>query len=99
MKKKLFLLLLSSLLIVGCANTGSGAIGGTTLGAGTGALLGQAIGKNTKTTLIGAGIGAAAGAIVGTLQDGNRIQEQQLEEQQKRPVYYPSATEQPKYQY
>ncbi len=100
MKKKLCLLLVI-LSLVGCANAGSGAIGGTTLGAGTGALLGQAIGHNSKSTLIGAGIGAAAGAIVGTLQDGNKIQEQQLYKQQSRPIYYPveSGSEQPRYPY
>ena len=35
------------------------------IGAGGGALVGQAIGRDTSSTLIGAGVGAAAGALVG----------------------------------
>ncbi len=42
---------------------------GAAVGAGGGALAGQAIGRDTKSTLIGAGIGAAAGYIIGNQQD------------------------------
>lgn len=43
--------------------TGTGV--GAAAGAGIGAILGQAIGHNTTSTLIGAGIGAALGGIAG----------------------------------
>ncbi len=59
-------MLISSLAITGCetrAQTGSLA------GAGIGALLGQAIGGDTKATLIGTAIGAGAGYLIGNSQD------------------------------
>ena len=58
-----------SLTLGGCAGTtpqqqraGTGAL----LGAAGGALAGQAIGGNTKSTVIGAGAGALLGAVVGS---------------------------------
>ena len=66
--KKITLL---SLLVVfgfatGCVTkTGSGAL----LGGALGALTGQAIGKDTKGTLIGAGVGAAIGGAIGNQED------------------------------
>jgi len=55
-------------MLTGCAGatkqqTGTGV--GAAAGAGIGAILGQAIGHNTTSTLIGAGIGAALGGIAG----------------------------------
>ena len=69
MKKFLLLLATSIVLLTGCSNVGSNTIGSTTVGAGAGALLGQAIGKDSKATLLGAGIGALGGALVGSVQD------------------------------
>lgn len=70
MKKiKLTLLVLASsslILFTGCA---SKAESGALIGAGTGALLGQAIGGNTGATVIGAGVGAIAGAAIGDNED------------------------------
>ncbi|MDT8440099.1 MAG: OmpA family protein [Desulfuromonadales bacterium] len=67
--RKLSVLVLSVLLIWGCAQpmsqTQKGAAVGTGVGAAVGAGLGQAIGGDTKATLIGAGIGAAVGAMAG----------------------------------
>ena len=60
--------LLLSAVLAGCAATereqraGTGAL----IGAGAGALAGQAIGGNTRSTVIGAGAGALLGAVVGT---------------------------------
>lgn len=88
---KKILISLSMLALVGCANTGSGAIGGTTLGAAAGAGLGQAIGNDTQSTLIGAAAGAVGGALIGTMQDRNTIEQQKLEEQRiqnQKPQYY-----------
>lgn len=55
--------------LTGCQ---SDAQSGALLGAGIGALAGQAIGGNTKSTLIGAAAGAGAGAIVGNERDKAR---------------------------
>ncbi|MCP4759457.1 MAG: glycine zipper 2TM domain-containing protein [Planctomycetes bacterium] len=49
---------------------------GTLIGAGGGALAGQAIGHNTESTLIGAGVGALGGYIVGNEMDKKRNREQ-----------------------
>jgi outer membrane lipoprotein SlyB len=46
-----------------CTTTEKGAVGGAVAGA----LVGQAVGGNTKSTLIGAGIGAVGGAVAGEL--------------------------------
>lgn len=65
-------LLIIMLLSVSCAtipedryNTQKGAA----IGAGIGALLGQAIGRDTEGTLLGAGIGTVIGAIAGNAVD------------------------------
>lgn len=42
---------------------------GAAIGAGIGALAGQAIGRNTGGTLLGAGIGTLAGSIIGNARD------------------------------
>jgi outer membrane lipoprotein SlyB len=56
------LTLLGFLSLTGCATK---AENGALIGAGTGALLGQVVGKNTSSTIIGAGLGAIAGAAIG----------------------------------
>ena len=69
----LFFLILSVMFLsVSCAtvpqdryNTQKGAA----IGAGLGALLGQAIGRDTEGTLLGAGIGTVFGAIAGNAVD------------------------------
>ncbi len=52
-------------LLAGCNDAQSGAL----LGAGIGALAGQAIGGNTKSTLIGTAVGAGAGYVIGNESD------------------------------
>jgi hypothetical protein len=54
-----------ALTLGGCSDGEAGAL----LGAGIGALAGQAIGGNTEATLIGAGVGAGTGYIVGNESD------------------------------
>ena len=67
-RKTIITSLLLSAAMAGCAATeqeqraGTGAL----IGAGAGALAGQAIGGNTKSTVVGAGAGALLGAVVGT---------------------------------
>lgn len=59
---------LAVLALSGCAQTdqqqraGTGAL----IGAGAGALAGQAIGRNTQSTVIGAASGALLGAVIGS---------------------------------
>ena len=71
MSKKLVAVLLAlivgfGLLIVGCE---SDAQTGALIGTGVGALAGQAIGGNTKSTVIGGAVGAGAGYVVGNETD------------------------------
>jgi uncharacterized protein YcfJ len=51
--------------LVGCNDAQSGAL----LGAGIGALAGQAIGHDTKSTVIGTAVGAGAGYMIGNESD------------------------------
>ncbi len=60
--------LLLALLLVGCASpyhADRGALVGGVLGAGTGALIGDAVGSPLAGTAIGAGVGAISGAAIG----------------------------------
>jgi hypothetical protein len=59
-------LAVGALFAVGCQND---AQSGGLLGAGIGALAGQALGGDTEATLIGAGVGAGAGYVVGNESD------------------------------
>ena len=60
--------LAAALVVAGCATSeqeqraGTGAL----IGAGAGALAGQALGRDTRSTVAGAGVGALLGAVVGT---------------------------------
>lgn len=70
MKSYLFLVVIAGLVVTGCAspgyyNTQRGAV----IGGGLGAITGQAIGRNTEATLLGAGIGTLLGTLVGNMED------------------------------
>jgi hypothetical protein len=54
--------------LLGCAGN-SPQTNGAFMGAGLGALAGQAIGGDTDSTLLGAGIGALAGTVMGGQQE------------------------------
>ena len=54
------------------------------LGAAVGALAGQAIGHDTKSTLIGAGVGGIAGYIAGNEVDKDNLSRQQEEQRATR---------------
>jgi hypothetical protein len=72
MTKKIITILLLfavSLGMVFTAGCESDAQTGALIGAGVGALAGQAIGGDTEGTLIGAGAGAAGGYMIGNEQD------------------------------
>jgi len=70
MKKiKLLVLTLATTGLIALTGCASKAENGALIGAGAGALLGQAIGGNTGATVIGAGVGAIAGASIGDNED------------------------------
>ena len=92
MKKNILGLLLLSVMFlsVSCAtipedryNTQKGAV----IGAGIGALLGQAIGRDTEGTLLGAGIGTVIGAIAGNAVDQDYQAARDAAKLNKRVVY------------
>ena len=58
-----FIALSSISMLTACTTTEKGVVGGAVAGA----LIGQAVGGNTQSTLIGAGIGAVAGGVAGEL--------------------------------
>ena len=64
--KTLIILITTLFIMTGCVTkTGTGALGGGALWA----LAGQAIGGDTKSTLIGGAIGAAVGGAIGNQED------------------------------
>src|SRR5439155_14996857 len=66
------ILLLPGLLTCGCAsmsNTEKGVSAGSVIGAGTGALVGNAVGHTGAGALIGAGVGALSGGLIGNAAD------------------------------
>jgi Glycine zipper len=70
------------LLATGCAgmsNTDRGAIGGTAIGAGTGAVIGHALGNTGAGAAIGGGLGLLTGAAIGN--DIDRKEEKRAVEQ------------------
>ncbi len=75
MAKNLFIILLVFVVSVGLAFVAgceSDAQTGALIGAGIGAIAGQAIGGDTEATLIGAGAGAAGGYMIGNERDKNK---------------------------
>lgn len=67
-KKTIAMLILTTSLLGACT-AGNKKMSGTAGGAAAGALIGQIVGKDTKGTLIGAGIGALAGLGWGAYKD------------------------------
>lgn len=61
----------ASMTLTGCNDAQAGSL----LGAGIGALAGQAAGGDTEATLIGTGIGAGAGYIIGNESDKAKSQQ------------------------
>lgn len=72
MKKSLFYLLATTLLLVSCKSwnrTQKGAVIGTTSGAAAGAVIGKASGNTALGAIIGATVGGATGVIIGHKMD------------------------------
>ncbi|OPY01465.1 MAG: hypothetical protein A4E60_01702 [Syntrophorhabdus sp. PtaB.Bin047] len=62
-------LIIALVTLAGCASEGYNMQKGAAIGAATGALAGQMIGRDTASTLIGAGAGTLVGAIGGNAVD------------------------------
>jgi uncharacterized protein YcfJ len=75
---------ISMVIVTGCDSAGKS---GTLIGAGAGALAGQAIGRDTTGTLIGAGVGAVGGYIVGNEMDKSNAKKQQVSAPAPAPSY------------
>ena len=93
MKQLRISLLISVALVflISCAGTPPGRYNtqrGAAIGAGLGALSGQLIGRNTKSTLIGAGVGTLLGAIVGNAVDQHHQIAREAALTNRRVVYY-----------
>ena len=89
MKTKIIIgIALSALLSGGCASvTGSNVGDSTLIGAGTGAIIGQVAGGDTQSTLVGAALGAAGGALMNGYNE-NKRQDQYREYQYRNNRYY-----------
>jgi uncharacterized protein YcfJ len=92
MQRNIMIFLLLSLLFlsVSCATTQPDRYNtqkGAAIGAGIGALLGQAIGRDTEATLLGAGIGTVFGAIAGNAVDQEHQAAKDAARINKRVVY------------
>jgi uncharacterized protein YcfJ len=61
---------------------------GAAIGAGFGALTGQLIGRNARSTLLGAGVGTLVGAIFGNAVDQERMIAREAAVTNRRIVYY-----------
>ncbi|MEP9370686.1 glycine zipper 2TM domain-containing protein [Mesorhizobium sp. KR1-2] len=77
---------LAALTLAGCNTPQERALGGGAIGAGVGALAGQAIGRNTGSTVAGALIGGAAGALIGAATAPGMCRYQQYDNR-GRPLY------------
>ena len=92
MKKINLIILLISIMLLStsCATTQPDRYNtqrGAMIGAGIGALMGQAIGRDTEGTLLGAGIGTLVGAIAGNAVDQEHQAARDAARLNKRVVY------------
>jgi len=82
MKKILSLFIIVCLYLAGCASPGYyNTQKGAAIGGGLGAIAGQAIGRNTEATLIGAGAGTLLGTIFGNMEDQRASQQRYVQQQ------------------
>ena len=93
MKRIFAFIIVFSLLGAGCASSGRyGTQKGAVIGAGLGAIAGQIIGHNTKSTLIGTGVGALLGTIVGNFEDQRAAEQRdayrEFQVQRTQETYY-----------
>jgi hypothetical protein len=67
--KKVGIVLLASLALIGCTGTQKGATIGGIAGAALGGIIGYQNGHGVEGALIGGGVGAAGGALTGDAMD------------------------------
>lgn len=93
MKKRplfcLMVVIIGMLVFGGCE---SDAQTGALVGSGVGALAGQAIGRDTKSTLIGAAVGGGTGYVIGAEQDKKKMQAQTQTALQDANTFYVNVT-------
>lgn len=82
----IILALALALLTCGCSGQPlstreKGTLGGGVLGAGTGAIIGAAVGHPGAGAAIGGGLGALGGAAVGNTMQNQEVQQQQTQQQ------------------
>ena len=80
-------LVIIGVLITGCTSTQQGAVIGSAVGAGTGAIIGHQSDHRTEGALIGAGIGAITGALVGDFVDNYEVEVRERDRYQAPPEY------------
>lgn len=66
---KKIILTMVSITLIGCSNMDSRTAKGGAIGAVAGAGIGQVVGHDTESTLIGAALGAIGGALIGNAQE------------------------------
>lgn len=82
-RKMVLMVSAAAVLLAGCggqsagefASEHKGGLIGAGVGAGIGALAGQAIGRNTSSTLLGAAIGGGIGYLIGNTQDKKKAEQ------------------------
>lgn len=92
MKNRLLVLafvVVIAFLLQSCASTGYNTQKGAAIGAGVGALAGQAIGHDTASTLIGAAVGGLAGVVGGNAVDQN-VTNKKIEDNTRSQAAYAS---------
>jgi len=98
MKTRMFIIFAIVPFICACAGTGYNTQKGAAIGAGIGALAGQAIGHDTEGTLIGTAAGTLLGAIAGNAVDQN-VASGKINRHRsiawQRPAYAATADERP----
>ena len=75
-------ILILATFFLGHAQAGDKRVGGMIIGGGTGAIVGQTLGRNAQSTIIGATIGGVTGLLIGD----------HLERQQRHAYHPPRAT-------
>lgn len=82
------LLLLGVLYLeTGCTSTQQGALIGSAVGAGSGAIIGHQYGHSGRGALIGAGVGALTGALVGDFLEHYEVEVRKKDPYQAPPSY------------
>ena len=75
------------ILLSGCTTTQKGALVGSAVGAGSGAIIGHQSGHRGRGALIGAGVGAITGALVGDFVDNYDVSVKKKDRYQAPPDY------------